>query len=204
MASEHTANYGLSQWAGTDAFSRLDFNADNLALDTALKQMADMLGVMPLVQIKKTVAGSNCQQLSLNVSDVDFSEYLYVELILDLKIATSNNASHFLRLNNVSTSSYRVTTSAGNTGTTITALLPNEILPGNAKSKHIRFAPCESGACVSCEYLVDGGTNGSPLLTCCTAREVTWDELSSFDYTATAGAPLKAGSGMYLIGVKKL
>ena len=204
MASEHTANYGLSQWAGTDAFSRLDFNADNLALDTALKQMADTLAAMPLVQIKKKVADTNCQQLSLNVSDVDFSEYLYVELILDLDIATSNNSSHYLRLNNISTNTYRVTTSIGNTGTSVSALVSNEILPGSGKSKRIRFTPCEGDACVTCEYLQDGGTGNSPFVACCTARDVTWDELTTFDYIASSAAPLKAGSGMYLIGVKKL
>ena len=36
MASNHTANYNLSQWEENDEVLRVDFNADNLKLDTAL------------------------------------------------------------------------------------------------------------------------------------------------------------------------
>lgn len=36
MATNHTPNYGLSQWLAGDAFKREDFNADNLAIDAAI------------------------------------------------------------------------------------------------------------------------------------------------------------------------
>lgn len=41
MASNQTANYGLSQWEATDKVERLDFNADNAKLDAALHNMAE-------------------------------------------------------------------------------------------------------------------------------------------------------------------
>lgn len=36
MSSNHTENFGLSQWLPTDGFMREDFNADNAAVDEAL------------------------------------------------------------------------------------------------------------------------------------------------------------------------
>ena len=37
----HTTNYQLNQWEATDRVTRDDFNADNAAIDTALKTVAD-------------------------------------------------------------------------------------------------------------------------------------------------------------------
>ena len=37
----HTTNYQLNQWEATDRVTRADFNADNAAIDTALKTVAD-------------------------------------------------------------------------------------------------------------------------------------------------------------------
>ena len=36
-----TPNFALNQWLGTDSFARADFNADNLAIDAALKRLSD-------------------------------------------------------------------------------------------------------------------------------------------------------------------
>ncbi|MBR2668055.1 MAG: hypothetical protein IKD96_07865 [Oscillospiraceae bacterium] len=38
-ATNTTGNYGLNQWVATDPVSRQDFNADNLAVDTALNAL---------------------------------------------------------------------------------------------------------------------------------------------------------------------
>ena len=40
MASNQTSNYGLNQWEATDQVLRTEFNADNLKVDTALKNQA--------------------------------------------------------------------------------------------------------------------------------------------------------------------
>lgn len=45
MAStNHTKNYSLSQWAAGDPVLRADFNADNLAIDTALTALNSSKG----------------------------------------------------------------------------------------------------------------------------------------------------------------
>ena len=43
MASNYTTNYNLCQWQPTDAVQRVDFNADNAKLDTALKSLSDQV-----------------------------------------------------------------------------------------------------------------------------------------------------------------
>ena len=43
MATNHTANYELSQWLSTDQVLRTDFNADNVKLDAALKDLGDQV-----------------------------------------------------------------------------------------------------------------------------------------------------------------
>ena len=43
MATNHTTNYELSQWLSTDQVLRTDFNADNVKLDAALKDLGDQV-----------------------------------------------------------------------------------------------------------------------------------------------------------------
>ena len=40
----HTTNYNLNQWEAGDRVTRDDFNADNAAIDAALKTIADSAG----------------------------------------------------------------------------------------------------------------------------------------------------------------
>lgn len=40
MATNHTSNYQLNQWAATDQVLRTDFNADNAKVDSALKGLS--------------------------------------------------------------------------------------------------------------------------------------------------------------------
>ena len=41
MASNHTTNYNLNQWEGTDKVLRTDFNEDNAKIDAALKGLSN-------------------------------------------------------------------------------------------------------------------------------------------------------------------
>ena len=43
MASNHTANYQLSQWQADDQVKRTDFNGDNAKIDAALNDLSDGL-----------------------------------------------------------------------------------------------------------------------------------------------------------------
>ena len=43
MSTNHTTNYDLNQWEGTDKVLRAEFNADNAKIDAALKANADAI-----------------------------------------------------------------------------------------------------------------------------------------------------------------
>ena len=43
MATNYTTNYQLNQWEPADAVQRVDFNADNAKVDTALKSLSDQV-----------------------------------------------------------------------------------------------------------------------------------------------------------------
>ena len=43
MATNYTTNYQLNQWEPADAVQRVEFNADNAKLDTALKYLSDQV-----------------------------------------------------------------------------------------------------------------------------------------------------------------
>ena len=43
MATNQTTNYQLNQWEPTDAVQRVEFNADNAKVDTALKSLSDQV-----------------------------------------------------------------------------------------------------------------------------------------------------------------
>ena len=69
MSSNHTSNYGLSQWEAGDKVLRADFNADNLKIDGALAgldtslssintTLGKKLGRSKIVQTYKSKGGS--------------------------------------------------------------------------------------------------------------------------------------------------
>ena len=43
MATNYTTNYQLNQWEPADAVQRVEFNADNAKVDTALKSLSDQV-----------------------------------------------------------------------------------------------------------------------------------------------------------------
>ena len=57
MASNKTANYGLSQWEATDQVVRADFNSDNAKIDAAIKAAEDKaIGAQETADIAKVAA----------------------------------------------------------------------------------------------------------------------------------------------------
>ena len=69
-----TPNLQLNQWAATDPVVRTDFNADNAKLDAAV-------GAVVLHKLFTVVTQTDAHQVSIDMSGVDFSQYLSVYLI---------------------------------------------------------------------------------------------------------------------------
>ena len=65
MSTNHTENYGLSQWEATDSVLHTDFNADNAKLDAALKAQADALAgkadVSTVNALSSRLTARNCR-----------------------------------------------------------------------------------------------------------------------------------------------
>ena len=60
MASNHTTNYDLNQWEGTDKVLRTEFNEDNAKIDAALKANADGIDTLEGQVSAVQAAMGNC------------------------------------------------------------------------------------------------------------------------------------------------
>ena len=198
MASNLTPFYGLSQWAGTDNFSRAEFNSDNSKIDTALANLKYAQQAQPWKLITYCQPGEERMHMSLPLNEIELSDYVYMMLIIDLQYSGNIESSHFLRLNNISTNTYYKAGSTENTN----YLMKTELKNGYPKKRVIRFAPYENDVYVCCSYESYSGADCG--LNNVVATSVTWNNLSSVDYSAASeNAPMKTGTGLYLYGMKK-
>lgn len=86
-----TTNYQLCQWDSEDFIRRTDFNADNAKIDAALLAQTEALAAEAQtreeknlrVLLKNVQQGIASQALILDVEDLDFSPYLWVELVVE-------------------------------------------------------------------------------------------------------------------------
>ena len=90
MATNHTTNYQLNQWVGTDSVLRTEFNEDNVKVDTALKTISDQIvqkanqstvnTLVTAVQQKADQADldvleSSVQQITADLTKITFGTY---------------------------------------------------------------------------------------------------------------------------------
>ena len=74
MASNHTAQFGLSQWAATDPVRREDFNEDNRKIEEAL-------AAPPFYgKIRSTITEVAANQVEFDLSDIDLDLYRRIEI----------------------------------------------------------------------------------------------------------------------------
>lgn len=87
-----TNNYQLCQWDPEDFIFRTDFNADNAKIDAALQTQADALKAEEdartaadmRVRLLNVPTGAPVRAVTLDVQDIDFSPYLWAELVVDI------------------------------------------------------------------------------------------------------------------------
>ena len=199
MATNHTANYGLSQWEGTDYFSRLDFNSDNLKIDNALKSISDRPDTYHL--ITKKVSTYDSVSMTLSFSSIDLSQYLGLALVVDIGIAgtfSDGGDSYFLRFNNDNTVAYKPIDGSAAQDYAVKIELSNTY----PNKRIIKFWPYEEGKAIVYSYdSFYGADKGNNTLA---SESVKWGGLTTFDLASrNASTSIKTGSGMYLYGVKK-
>ena len=79
MATNHTANYELSQWLSADQVLRTDFNADNAKLDVALAGKAEQTDLSEVqASIPRVAAGTCTGSLQEDGFQVTYSDERHV------------------------------------------------------------------------------------------------------------------------------
>ena len=96
-----TANYQLSQWDAEDRILREDFNSDNQKID---ETMAALKAGNYFEKLADVTTTQSCQQLDVDLSGVDFTQY--DRLIIHPMIKTDTVHSAILRLNGRSDTIY--------------------------------------------------------------------------------------------------
>ena len=115
MATNHTANYQLNQWAKADRVMMDDFNADNTKIDAALKANADAItaettarvagdAACPIVKLVDYVNPRAAAQINLSTTGFSLSDFVELWVYADLE---PSDEKCRLRLNNISANSYR-------------------------------------------------------------------------------------------------
>jgi hypothetical protein len=98
-STSKTPNLNLNQWAAADGVCRADFNADNLAIDTAI-------GAVPLVKLKEITTSASAASVEVSLSDIDMSKYSEIWMDVQLGVSWVTNNTACFRVNNISSANY--------------------------------------------------------------------------------------------------
>ena len=191
MASGQTTNFGLNQWTAADKVLREEFNRDNVKLDTNLEAIR---AACPYVKIKELVTESAVASVNLDVSDVDFTQYLKVELFICAPNCSENIK---LQVNNLTSGYYHMQISGGGSGGT-NVIQYLALIPPYGYSVLLFYTPY-SGSRVGCVNITSNGSStfsGYQYTAPC-----TWNELKSFNLTGWEGN-IPKGSKFVLLGIR--
>jgi len=124
-STNKTANIGLNQWESTDSVLREDFNADNQNLDTAIN-------AIPYAKLFDITTTANTQQVDIDVSGIDLSQYTRLEFHLEINSSHTSDSYALFRINNSTSGYYAQSSPSGaytpNTASNLTrmSLRPND------------------------------------------------------------------------------
>ena len=95
MASTNkTPNIGLNQWVLSDPFLMEDMNADNQIIDSAI-------AANPYAKLMDITTIANAQQIDLDVSGIDFTEFTSLTLNISSQATPIGVATYFyVKMNN--------------------------------------------------------------------------------------------------------
>ena len=117
MSTNHTTNYDLNQWEGTDKVLRAEFNVDNAKIDAALKANADAIAAEAaareaavteltnrsrFTKLKELNITSHVTSAELDLSDVDWNQWDKVHV----DICSTNGQQGSMYLNDTSSENY--------------------------------------------------------------------------------------------------
>ena len=201
MPSNYTPNYGLSQWEGTDAFFHEDFNADNEILDAALSGIAKETACLSYVTIAATTLSKGSDLAVLDLSGVDLSEYVSLDLYAVPQISTSEQAYYDIFFNGAANQDFYISADAGEPQVT-QYLFRTHVYDGFSGQRQFDFAPMNSGSRIA-SYSPYYGAAGEMQLDMGMSVSLTWDAVTEIDFQISTGR-FGSGSRFWLCGVRKV
>lgn len=133
----YTTNYQLSQWDAEDRVTRAAFNADNAAVDAALKANADAIAAAasPLVKLRNVTLSAPQSLVNFDLSSLDTSQYAA------FKLYAWANAGVAVGINGITGSNY-----VSPTGNTSQYLVGCTASAGSSIAAEITIVtPCNAG-----------------------------------------------------------
>lgn len=202
MASNYTPNYSLCQWEGSDPFTRLDFNADNMAVDAALKGLDDKINALPWSVISKVTTQTSTTEMILDLSEKDLLSYSAIELIINTNASPVSTVPHRIYLNGRRESIYTHSEDAGVSTASTDYFMTTPITSGGVRSRRIIFMPPDSQCPVAAYGMML--TNEKMYMETASCSGIYWDELTSLKIAAlNSTVPLLSGSSAMLVGIAK-
>ena len=189
---DYTQNLHLPQWEADDRILRTDFNDAMSKIDAGIAANASIY-----VEIKSMTTSAETTQIDFDVSDIDFTQYLRVDLFYIAPRAANGNGVSF-RLNNRSDAIYY---RSSGTGASLSA--QNYLCTFYRQSEFNGFLssfainPLCGVGFVTHSMSSHDYQNG-----CCFAEDIKWNALTSINMFmcsgSVAGAKFPVGTTIYL------
>ena len=197
-----TDNYQLSQWESADRILMESFNGDNQKIDAALKASADAIAAkadadtLRYVKICETEAQAQTGQIDLDVSGVDWTQYLKVDLFVH---APEFTGSYSIQVNHIDTGYYSAQCNGGGSNSELYTKSSMATITGAGGGWFQLYPPHPLGNVRAIYWTLSVmgnvvGYNGYQTWAPC-----TWESLESFNIS---GTNLPAGTKVSLCGVR--
>lgn len=194
-----TTNYQLSQWEPSDRVMRTDFNDNNAKIDAALKAISDLAAAAPYSKIKDITTTATVQQVDIDMSDVEFTEYQKLDIYINCSAASSIACAE-LRVNGLTTGYYQ--------GNTVLDRLVYMYMASDMDN--FRGATCAEifiGSAIvgrSCATNQQSGSNPSLPFNLLLPSECAPSEVTTLNLLAVGtGSVIGAGSRIEIYGVRR-
>ena len=199
MANSQTEHYGLNQWAAEDKVLREEFNQDNAKIDAEIQLLAN---ADKLIKLTELTVAEDCYQADISLDEIDLSRFSMVRILVS---AVTGAGGLWMRMNNISSSSYYTTSSTSTSNPEQYTYADVTIAGNRGISAKIDLMPYNLGqytaAMIHSEGLYSRLVNATFGAVC---TSVPFTELAQVNFLGTYDTyTIKAGSRFDVYGLLK-
>lgn len=199
MASGQTSNYGLNQWAAEDQVIRTEFNEDNAKIDTKIQALVN---ADKIIKVTELAMEEDCYQVDILLDKIDLSQFSMLRILVS---AATGAGGLWMRMNNISSSSYYTTSSTSTSNPEQYTYADVTIAGNRGISAKIDLMPYNLGqytaAMIHSEGLYSRLVNATFGAVC---TSVPFTELAQVNFLGTYDTyTIKAGSRFDVYGLLK-